>query len=124
MIEMISGGELSVMSCSLKRLRISVSASDSWKGLFLWRRLYLLILQIFKKNFWACDLTWEPVRDWITSSTFFQSFPKTKTAEWFSTITFQKLNVLLRTPPAFKECFLIGLVAGAGRGRATEVLLH
>jgi hypothetical protein len=63
MIETISGGELSVMSCSVKRFRISVSASDNWNGLFLWRRLYLLILQIFKKNFWAWDLTWEPVLD-------------------------------------------------------------
>lgn len=123
-IDTISGGEFAVTSYSVKRLRISNYVSDSWNGLFLWRRLSLLILQIFRKNFCACDLTCEPVRDCITSSTFFQSFPWIKTAKCFLKITFQELNMLLSVPSPLEKRFFGGFVSGSRRGRIFEILLH
>lgn len=51
MIEIISEGEFSVISSYVKRISISDYVYDNWNGLFLWRRLSLLILEILRKNF-------------------------------------------------------------------------
>lgn len=72
----ISVGVFYVISCYVNQSSIycSISVGES-KSLFFPFLLYLLILFSLIKNFWECDLTWEPSLVLTIVSIIFQSFP-------------------------------------------------
>ena len=73
-----SMGVFLVMSFSEKRVKSSVSTSDTIMIYFseVWNFLFSLIkLLTLRKNFWAWDLIWGPFLLLTISSTSFQFFP-------------------------------------------------